>query len=218
MKVLLSVLTFSMVCAIALAQEKPADPQSQPASQSAPASRQATPAEQQTSPANQQPAPANQQTATQPSEKAGSENKPAEMKTSTFKGVLVDMSCASPTAGGQATQAADTTKSADATKTADTQKKPADIGKTKASDESNSANRSTGESGTNCPVSASSTNFGMKLDDGRTVRFDLVGNQRAQDEIKNNKRWNKAISENKPIHAKVSGVMSGEKLIVSSIH
>jgi hypothetical protein len=174
MKALLSVLTFSMVCVMALAQEKPANPQSQPA-------------------------PAGQQTATQPSDKTGSASTPAEMKTSTFKGVLVDMSCASPAAGAQPAQ-------------------PADTGKTKASDESNTANRSASESGTNCPVSASSTNFGMKLDDGRTVRFDLVGNQRAQDEVKNNKRWNKAISENKTIQAKVSGVLNGDKLIVSSIH
>jgi len=58
----------------------------------------------------------------------------------------------------------------------------------------------------------------MKLDDGKTVRFDLVGNQRAQDALKNDKRWNKDLSANKPIHAKVSGVLNGDKLIVSSIY
>jgi hypothetical protein len=127
------------------------------------------------------------------------------MKTMTFKGVLVDMSCASHTsssaatpesAGGAAPAAAD-----------------------KASPEkANSANRSTNDSGASCPVTANSTEVGMKLDDGKTVRFDLVGNQRAQDEIKNNKHWSKDITDGKPIHAKVSGVMSGEKLVVSSIH
>lgn len=58
----------------------------------------------------------------------------------------------------------------------------------------------------------------MKLDDGRVVRFDLVGNQRAQDALKNDKHWAKDLSDNKQIHAKVSGVLSGDKLIVSSIH
>ena len=58
----------------------------------------------------------------------------------------------------------------------------------------------------------------MKLDDGRTVRFDLVGQQRAQDALKNEKHWSKDLAAGKPIHAKVIGVMSGEKLIVSSIH
>ena len=74
------------------------------------------------------------------------------------------------------------------------------------------------DSGASCPVSANSSEMGMTLDAGRTVRFDLVGNQRAQDALKNNKRWSKAISENKPIRAKVSGVLSGDKLIVSSIN
>jgi hypothetical protein len=53
---------------------------------------------------------------------------------------------------------------------------------------------------------------------GQTARFDLVGNERAQDAMKNNKRWSKSISENKPIQATVSGVLNGDKLIVSSIH
>ena len=56
----------------------------------------------------------------------------------------------------------------------------------------------------------------MKLDDGKTVRFDLVGNQRAQDELKNNKSWNKELTAGKPIHAKVNGVMNDDKLIVST--
>ena len=82
-----------------------------------------------------------------------------QMKTTAFKGVLLDMSCA-----GAAASSASTTASASAEAT------PA-----------KSANRSGGDSGSNCPVSASSSQLGMKLDDGRTVRFDLVGNQRAAD-------------------------------------
>jgi len=58
----------------------------------------------------------------------------------------------------------------------------------------------------------------MKLEDGRVVRFDLVGNQRAQDALKNDKHWSKDVAANKEIHAKVSGVLNGDKLIVSSIH
>jgi hypothetical protein len=114
---------------------------------------------------------------------------PAEMKTSTFKGVLVDMACASRTSPNAETKAAGA------------ETKPA------ASD-----------SGASCPVSATSSQLGMKLDDGKTVRFDLVGNQRAQDALKNDKRWGKDLSANKPIHAKVNGVLDGDKLIVAAIH
>jgi hypothetical protein len=121
---------------------------------------------------------------------------PAEMKTTMFKGVLVDMSCAS--------QASNTTPPADSA--------------APASGKASSADRAASDSGSNCPVSSSSSKFGMKLDDGRTVRFDLVGNQRAQDTLKTDKGWNKSLTANQPIHAKVSGVLNGDKLIVSSIH
>lgn len=114
---------------------------------------------------------------------------PSEMKTSTFKGVLVDMSCASHSSANS---------------------QPSDP---------SAANRSSkSEAGAGCAVSSNSSQLGMKMDDGKTVGFDLVGNQRAQDALKNDKRWTKNIGENKPIRATVSGVMSGDKLIVSSIH
>ena len=65
-------------------------------------------------------------------------------------------------------------------------------------------------------MSASSSEIGMKLEDGKTVRFDMVGNQRAQDLLKNDKRVEQDISANKPIRAKVSGVLNGDKLIVAA--
>ncbi len=69
-----------------------------------------------------------------------------------------------------------------------------------------------------CPVSSSTNQFALKLQDGRVLRFDLVGNQRVQDELKNNKKWSEAASSGKEIHTKVSGAVSVEKLIVSSVH
>ena len=142
---------------------------------------------------SQQPAKqADSQTNTKP-------DTPAEMKTANYKGVLVDMSCASHTPGAASTSESPGGAAAD-------------------SEKANSANRSASDSGASCPASANSTALGMKLDDGKTVRFDLVGNQRAQDELKNNKSWNKELSAGKPIHAKVIGAMNNDKLIVSDIH
>lgn len=179
MKARLSMLTLPVALGMALAQTMPA---SNPTPQDTPQST----------------------TKTQSDAKAGppagsASTTPAEMKTTTFKGVLVDISCASPSSAS-----AETT--------------PAAGGATQPSDRSNSTNRSASDPGTNCPVSAKSSELGMKLDDGKTVRFDLVGNQRAQDALKNDKRWSKNIGENKPIRATVSGVLNEDKLIVSSIH
>ena len=191
----LSMLTLSIALGVTLAQNTPpaASPQETPQKE--------TP---------QAATPTNPQTNTQSDAKtgtpAGSASKtPTEMKTTTFKGVLVDMSC-SPTSASAATA------------TAGGATQPSDASKASASDQSNTANRSVSDSGASCPVTANSSQLGMKLDDGKTVRFDLVGNQRAQDAIKNEKRWSKDLSENKPIHAKVSGVLNGDKLIVTSIH
>jgi hypothetical protein len=125
----------------------------------------------------------------QPEKKANSPSTSTmapEMKTLTYKGTLVDMSCT----------AATSTPSAAAS----------------------SANRAAADTSSNCPVKADSSQLGIKLDDGRVMKFDMVGNQRAQDELKNNKRWSKDLSANKPIRATVDGVISGEKLVVSSIH
>ena len=77
------------------------------------------------------------------------------------------------------------------------------------------ANRSAGG---DCPATANSTNLGLKMDNGQTVRFDMVGNQRAQEALKSNKGWNKKMTANQPLKVKVSGVLQGDKLIVSSIN
>ena len=53
--------------------------------------------------------------------------------------------------------------------------------------------------------------------DGRTVKFDEVGNQRAQDALKSKKKWSDAAGSGKPIHAKTTGVLTGDQLMVVSI-
>jgi hypothetical protein len=124
---------------------------------------------------------------------AESTGKPAEMKTMTYKGTLVDLGC-----GAAATNTASTSTDANANANAN----------------ASSANRAAGDS--SCAVSASTSQFGLKTDNGQTYRFDMVGNQRAQDEFKNNKRWSN--NANKPLKVRISGVVQGDKLIVSSIH
>src|SRR5579883_3052353 len=69
-----------------------------------------------------------------------------------------------------------------------------------------------------CAVTEKTANLGIKLADGRVVRFDLVGTRRAEEEMKTNKRWSRDLAAGKPIHATVEGVMANGKLVVSSIH
>lgn len=149
-----------------------------------------------------------------------SDTRPAEMKTQTFKGVLTDASCAMPGSAartGSTQPGSQTPAAADRTETAPSE--------TRTSEEmrQGDANRTTAGGHTqmgqtqSCPVTASTSAFALKLNDGRVVGFDSVGNQRAQDAIKNKKKWNEASTSGKPIKAKVDGVLTGDKLLVVSI-
>jgi len=187
MKARLPILALSIALGVALAQTKPQDPPPQATPQSTSPT---------TTPQTNTPSDAKTGAA------IGSTSTPLpEMKTASFKGVLVDMACSSgKSASAESTPA-----------------QPSDASKAPASDQPNTANRSASDSGTSCPASANSSELGMKMDDGKTVRFDLVGSQRAQDALKSDKRWSKDLSANKPIRVKVNGVLNGDKLIVTSI-
>ena len=147
---------------------------------------------------------------------------PAEAKTQTFKGTLMDASCAMPgtvssssTSSSTSTASAETQKSS--TSTTAERKTTTEQSSTTQAQTAGDASR-TAASGQACAVSTSTTEFAMKLDDGRMVRFDSVGNMRTQEAIKNKKKWNEAASAGKTIHAKASGMMSGDKLVVMSIN
>jgi hypothetical protein len=73
-------------------------------------------------------------------------------------------------------------------------------------------------SGQSCGVSATTTQFALKMKDGNSVRFDDVGNARAQEALKTHKKWGDSAAANKPIQVKASGVMSGDKLTVLSVN
>jgi hypothetical protein len=131
--------------------------------------------------------------------------KPAQT-TSNFKGTLMDASCAA-SGGSMASSAANVPDAA-----------PQSAG-SKSKERKNEAARSAADNaGQACSVSSSTSQFALKLEDGRTVQFDSVGNLRAQEAFKDKKKWNEAAASGKPIRAKVSGFMTGDKLMVMSIN
>lgn len=164
----------------------------------------------------------------------------AEVKTMTYKGTLVDASCAG---GGMSTTSSNTAPSNAAPAGAAAEANPANtssradrstsLGNTPSTTDASasvaantpkkekdkdkgSANRA--DAGGSCTVSSSTSRFALKMEDGRTVPFDSVGDLRAQEAMKNKKKWSDAASAGKPIRAKVSGVMSGDKLTVVSVN
>ena len=126
----------------------------------------------------------------------------SEVKTQTYKGTLVDAKCASGS-GAAASSAASGKSSAD--------RSPAESG-----NKTGEANRS-GEAAQSCDATASTNEFGIKTKDGRVLRFDSVGDERAKQAMSAKKKWADAATSNKPIHVSVSGAESGDRLTVMSI-
>src|SRR5579871_1507356 len=144
------------------------------------------------------------QTQSQESTSAKTEKKAGsipEVKTQTFKGALVDASCAG---GGASTTSSTTSGSAKSSSNSSVSK-------------TGEASRS-GENNQNCIASANTSQFGLRMKDGRVMRFDAVGNERAKEAFSAKKKWSDAYAAGKEIQATVSGTESGDQLTVVSIH
>lgn len=68
-----------------------------------------------------------------------------------------------------------------------------------------------------CAVSSSTTAFALKTKEGQVMKFDAIGNARAAEELKTKGSWSKDLAAGKPIRAKVSGILNGDNLTVTSI-
>jgi hypothetical protein len=70
---------------------------------------------------------------------------------------------------------------------------------------------------TECPVSTTTTSFGLVTPEGKYVRLDDTGNTRVVEMVKANKNWNTFIVEHKPIKVHVVGSHHGDVLVVKEI-
>jgi hypothetical protein len=115
--------------------------------------------------------------------------------TSTWSGTLVDASCrTTQTAHRESSETAkvdeNTTKT---TKTTST------------------------ESKTECPVTTTTTSFGLMTADGKYIPFDQTSNTRVIEVMKSNKDWSKNAESKKPVSVTVVGNQRGDTIVVESI-
>jgi len=121
-----------------------------------------------------------------------------------WRGTLMDANCSGGTGASSPAAESSDTKSADS----DSQEaKPAKPHK-------NHRNRVDPQAQA-CSVSSSTTAFALKTKDGQVLKFDGVGNNRAAEELKT--EWAQSLNAGKPIHAKVSGMINGETVTVTSV-
>jgi hypothetical protein len=116
-----------------------------------------------------------------------------------WHGVLVDGNC---TGGAGASQGNESTAD---------QKPSVDTGRPHRGHKNRSAETQS------CPVSSSTGVFALKTDSGQLMKFDMVGNTRTAETLKTKPAWTKNLSENKPIKAKVSGILNGDTITVTDI-
>jgi hypothetical protein len=159
---------------------------------------------------------------------------PTTAKPRTYKGTLVDASCAQnmartgmtgqPTAAERsattAEEAARTAQEApttaeEAARTAEEQvKQRTETGASTTGTASRVDAKAVSQS---CPITSTTTDFALVLNDGRLVQLDQQGDAKVTSELKTNNKWNKAINENKRITASVKGVLQGDTLQVESV-
>ena len=68
-----------------------------------------------------------------------------------------------------------------------------------------------------CPVTTTTTTFGLMTPDGKYVRFDQPSNTRITETVKTNKTWSKDMSDRTPIRVRVVGTPNGDVVVMESI-
>ena len=68
-----------------------------------------------------------------------------------------------------------------------------------------------------CPVTATTTSFGLLTSDGKYVRFDDPSNTKVVEVVKSNKDWTRYMDEHQPIKVRVIGKANGDTVVVESI-
>ncbi len=70
---------------------------------------------------------------------------------------------------------------------------------------------------TECPVTTTTTSFGLMTPEGKFVRFDDASNQRVVELIKSNKGWQEDINGHKPVKVRVVAMPNGDMMVIKDI-
>lgn len=83
------------------------------------------------------------------------------------------------------------------------------------SDERKTETRTT--TSTECPVTTTTTSFGLITPEGKYIQFDNSGNTRIVEMVKKNQTWTSSITEHKPIKVRVVGTLDGDTVVIKEI-
>lgn len=70
---------------------------------------------------------------------------------------------------------------------------------------------------TSCPVTETTTEFGVVAPSGQFVQFDQPSSERVVEMVKKHHKWHEYITEKKPINVRVVAVPNGNTIVVREI-
>ena len=70
---------------------------------------------------------------------------------------------------------------------------------------------------TECPVTTTTTTFGIMTSDGKYIPFDDTSSVKVVQALKGNKDWTKNIESRQPVSVRVIGNQKGDVIVVESI-
>lgn len=68
-----------------------------------------------------------------------------------------------------------------------------------------------------CPVTSTTTSYGLVTRDGRFIRFDNPSNARVSQMVRDNQTWNQSVANSRPLQVEVMGTPNGDVAVVQSI-
>ena len=68
-----------------------------------------------------------------------------------------------------------------------------------------------------CPVTTTTTSFGLLTADGRYIQFDQPSNTKIVEVVKSNRDWNRDLMDRKPIRVTVVGASNGDVAMMESM-
>ena len=145
------------------------------------------------------------------------------MKLATFVGMAVFAACLG--AQTQTTQSETRTTTTTSGQTVNLEGTLVDQGcyttqtheKSTNSDGASTTTTETNKVTSDCPATASTTNFGLITPDGRFVRFDDASNARVVDMMRSNQEWASDISAHRPVKVRVVALPNGNVMVIKEI-
>jgi len=75
----------------------------------------------------------------------------------------------------------------------------------------------TDSSRTECPVTTTTTTFGIMTSDGKYIPFDDTSSVKVVQALKSNRDWSRSMESQKPVSVRVIGNQKGDVIVVESI-